>query len=43
MEKLKNVRQRKAVLLSQGDIQAVVGGSGLQLEVERAAKAFAQR
>ena len=40
---VKNVAQRKAVLFGQRDVQAVVGRCGLQLEVEGAAEAFAQR
>src|SRR5712692_8061493 len=42
MEKMKNVGQRKAVLLAERDIQAVVRRGCLQLEIERAAEAFAQ-
>ena len=34
MQEVKNISQRKAVLLSQGNIYAVVGGRRLQLKVE---------
>src|SRR5712692_7045125 len=43
MQEFKNIRQRKAVLLGQRDIQAVVGGCRLQFEIEAAAEALAQR
>src|ERR1700756_1772552 len=43
MEKMKDVRKRKAVLLTQGNVQSVVGGGGLQLKIKRPAKTFAQR
>ena len=43
VQEMKHVGERKAVLLAQGDIQAVVGGRGLQLKIERAAEALAQR
>ena len=42
-EELEDVGEREAVLLGEGDVDAVVGGGGLQLEVEAAAEAFAQR
>ena len=42
MQKMENISQRKAVLLGQGDIHAVVRGSSLQLKVERDAEALAQ-
>jgi hypothetical protein len=41
-EEVKDVAEREAVLLGEGDVDAVVGGGGLQLEVEAAAEAFAQ-
>src|ERR1700687_820470 len=43
MEELKNIRQRKAMLLGQGNVQAVVGGRRLQFEIEAAAESLAQR
>src|SRR6266568_1288239 len=43
MEKMKNVGERKTVLFTEGDIQPIVGGSSLQLEIKRAAEALAQR
>ncbi len=42
-EELEDVGEREAVLLGEGDVDAVVGGGGLQLEVEAAAEALAQR
>src|SRR6195952_52724 len=41
-EELEDVGEGEAVLLGEGDVDAVVGGGGLQLEVEAAAEAFAQ-
>ena len=43
MQESKYVGQRKAVLFGERDVEAIVGGGSLQLEVERAAEAFAQR
>ena len=43
MEKMKDIGQGEAVLLGQSDIDSVVGGRSLQLEVERDAEALAQR
>src|ERR1700740_1478412 len=43
LQKLKHFCQREAVLLGESNIQAVICCSGLQLEVEAATKAFAQR
>ncbi len=43
MQKMENVGQRKAVLLRERNVQAVVGGGGLQFEIEGAAEALAQR
>ena len=43
VEKMEDVRQRKAVLLAQRNIQAVVGRRRLQFEVERPAEPLAQR
>ena len=43
VQESKYVGQRKAVLLGERDIEAIVGGRGLQFEIERAAEAFAQR
>ncbi len=42
-EELEDVTQGEAVLLREGDVDAVVSGGGLELEVETAAKSFAQR
>ncbi len=42
-EELEDVGEREAVLLGERDVDAVVGGGGLQLEVEAAAEALAQR
>src|SRR6266566_7113287 len=39
---MKNIGERKAVLLGQGDVQAVVGGCSLQLKIEAATEALAQ-
>ena len=41
-EELEDVGEREAVLLGEGDVDAVVGGGGLQFEVEAAAEAFAE-
>ena len=41
-EELEDVGEGEAVLLGEGDVDAVVGGGGLQLEVEAAAEAFAE-
>ncbi len=41
-EELKDIGEREAVLLGERDVDAVVGGGGLELEVEAAAEAFAQ-
>src|SRR5271163_1150612 len=43
MQKLKNIGQRKAVLLGQSYVQSVVGGRSLQFKVEATAKTLAQR
>src|SRR5271170_5613599 len=40
---MKDVAERKAVLIAERNVQAVVRGGGLQLEVERTAETFAQR
>ena len=41
-EELEDVAEGEAVLLGKGDVDAVVGGGGLQFEVESAAEAFAE-
>src|SRR5437899_4486411 len=41
-EKVEDVGEGEAVLFSERDVDAVVGGGGLQLEVEAAAEAFAK-
>ena len=41
-EELEDVGEGEAVLLGEGDVDAVVGGGGLELEVEAAAEAFAE-
>ena len=43
LQELEHQFERKGVLLGQRDHDAVVGGRGLQLEIERAAEALAQR
>ena len=43
VQEMEDVSQRKAVLLGQGDVQAVVGGGSLQFKIEAAAEALAQR
>src|SRR5271170_6924156 len=40
---MKHVGERKAVLVAEGNIQAIVGSGGLQFEIERAAEAFSKR
>src|ERR1700757_2830451 len=42
-EELEDVGEGEGVLLGERDVEAVVGGGGLQLEVEAAAEALAQR
>ena len=42
VKKSENVGQRKAVLVGQGNIDAVVGGRRLQLKIEGTAKTFAE-
>jgi hypothetical protein len=42
-EEVEDVGEREAVLLGEADVDAVVGGRGLQFEVEAAAEALAQR
>src|SRR5689334_24720002 len=42
MQKAENVGERKTVLLAERDVQAVVGGRRLELEVEGTAKTFAE-
>src|SRR5712692_8345092 len=39
---MKDVAQREAVLLRQRNIQSIVSGRGLKLEIKAAAKAFSQ-
>ena len=41
-EELEDVGERKAVLLGERDVDAVVGGGRLKLEIEAAAEALAQ-
>ncbi len=41
-EELEDVGEGEAVLLGEGDVDAVVGGSGLELEVEASAEALAE-
>jgi hypothetical protein len=41
-EEVEDVGEGKAVLLGEGDVDAVVGGGGLELEVEAAAEALAE-
>src|SRR5258706_10969901 len=42
MEKMEDVSEREAMLFAERDIQAVVGGRSLQLEIEGTAEALAQ-
>src|SRR5438309_11865447 len=39
---MKNIGERKAVLLGERDVQAIVGCGSLQLKIEAAAKALAE-
>ena len=41
-EEVEDVAEGEAVLLGEGDVDAIVGGGGLQLEVEAAAEALAE-
>ena len=41
-EEVEDVGEREAVLLGEGDVDAVVGGGGLEFEVEAAAEALAE-
>src|SRR5262249_5372051 len=43
LQKLEYVGEREAVLLRERDVQAVVGGGGLQFKIEAAAETLAQR
>ena len=43
LQELEDQFERKGVLLGERDVDAVVGGGGLQLEIERTAEALAQR
>ena len=43
MEELEDVGEREAVLLGEGNVQSIVGRCRLQLEIEAAAEALAQR
>src|SRR5580700_6695582 len=43
MQKAKNIRERKTVLIRQGNIDAFVRRRGLQLKIEGTAKAFPKR
>ena len=42
LQEMEHIAQRKAVLLGERDVQAVVGGRGLQFEIEADAEALAQ-
>ena len=42
LEEVEDIGEREAVLLGESDADAIVGGGGLQLEVEAAAEALAQ-
>src|SRR5437879_11840962 len=42
LQEMKNIAQRKTVLLRQSDVEPIVGSRRLQLEVEPAAEALAQ-
>src|SRR5258708_23692910 len=43
MQKVKNIGQRKTMLLAQRNIQPIVGCGSLQLKVERAAETLTER
>ena len=43
LQEIEDVRERKAVLLGERDVEAVVGSGSLQLEIEAAAETLAQR
>src|SRR5260370_34661627 len=43
MQEVKDVGQRKTMLLAQRDIQSIVGRGSLQLKVERAAETLTER
>src|ERR1700746_2276041 len=43
MEKIKDVGERKAVLLAQRNVQAIVGSGGLQLKIKGTAESLPQR
>ena len=40
---MEDVGERETVLLAERNVEAVVGGGGLQFEIERAAELLAQR
>jgi len=42
LEEVENIGEREAVLFGESDVDAIVGGRGLQFEVEAAAEAFAE-
>ena len=42
LEEVEDIGEGEAVLLGEGDVDAIVGGGGLQFEVEAAAEALAQ-
>src|SRR5271169_1063917 len=42
LQEMKNVGERKAVLVAERNVQAIVRGGGLQFEIERTAEALAQ-
>src|ERR1700722_2686341 len=42
LQEMKNIAQRETVLLSQGDVETVVGGRGLQFKIKTDTKTFAQ-
>jgi hypothetical protein len=43
MQKPENIRERKTVLIRQRDLEALVGGRGLQFQIEGPAETLAQR
>src|SRR5438270_11739131 len=40
---MKNIGERKTMLVAKGNIQTIVGGCGLKLKIKGPAKSFAQR
>src|ERR1700730_6299972 len=43
LQKMEHIGQRKAVLVTERNVQAVISSGSLQFEIERAAESFSQR